>query len=436
MIVVAATISPVSAQSRSAQTLRIDRAFRTYWAAPTAAARLKAINAIVASGVSFDEALRRLKSGRPYRPQPSGRRNVAVRIGGKIFRYTLDVPSRYDPARRYPLRIYLHGGVHETARNRRADSMTPFANPESFNLIPLAGGEPWWSERQLGNLRAVLEQLKQRYNIDENRVVLAGESDGGTGAYFVAMRETTPFAAFLPFNSFIMVLGNEGWPLNDRLFPNNLKNKPLFVVNGERDPVYPIDRVDPFIVHMRSNGVKLDYHKQPEAGHDLSWYPELSETIDRFVADHPRNPLPDSLTWERTEDDSSATRAHWLIVDEVSEPSDDDQSQGGNQISRFTVRRGGANPYPLFVYQPPAGRADAVRSGNTIKVTAEGVAEVTLLLSPDQIDFTGSLTVVVNDETIFDGQLEPPDLKTMLKWAAKDNDRTMLFGAEFHVHLD
>ena len=73
------------------------------------------------------------------------------------------------------------------------------------------------------------------YNIDENRVVVAGVSDGATGAYYIGMHETTPFASFLPLNGFIMVLGNNGIDDGD-LFPNNLRNKPLFVVNGGLDP--------------------------------------------------------------------------------------------------------------------------------------------------------------------------------------------------------
>ena len=47
-----------------------------------------------------------------------------------------------------------------------------------------------------------------RYNIDENRVVVSGVSDGGTGAYYVAMRDTTPFASFLPLNGYWMVLAS------------------------------------------------------------------------------------------------------------------------------------------------------------------------------------------------------------------------------------
>ena len=51
-------------------------------------------------------------------------------------------------------------------------------------MIPYAwNDEPWWSDDQVLNLHAIVDDLKRRYNIDENRVVVAGVSDGGTGAY-------------------------------------------------------------------------------------------------------------------------------------------------------------------------------------------------------------------------------------------------------------
>ena len=93
------------------------------------------------------------------------------------------------------------------------------------------------------------------YNVDENRVVVSGVSDGGTGAYYVAMRETTPFASFLPLNGYWMVLAS-GDIDDGMLFANNLRNKPLFAVNGGRDPLYPTR--DRRSVHRASEARRRD----------------------------------------------------------------------------------------------------------------------------------------------------------------------------------
>ena len=87
---------------------------------------------------------------------------------------------------------------------------------------------------------------------------------------------------------------------------------------------------------------------------------------------------------------------------------------------------------PLFPRRGRAGRVDLTRSGNTIRATTRGVEAFTLLLSPDAIDFGQPVTVIVNGRTSFDARVEP-DLRTLVTWAARDNDRTMLYGAAIPI---
>ena len=143
--------------------------------------------------------------------------------------------------------------------------------------------------------------------------MLSGVSDGATGALYVAMRETTPFASILPLNGYIMVLALRD--IDDGLiFANNLRNKPLFAVNGGRDPLYPTRVVDPYIDHLKKGGVSIDYHPQPNARHNTAWWPEIKDSFEAFVHDHPRQPLPDTLTWEMG-NSAAFDRAHWLVID-------------------------------------------------------------------------------------------------------------------------
>jgi hypothetical protein len=65
-------------------------------------------------------------------------------------------------------------------------------------------------------------------------------------------------------------------------------------------------------------------------------------------------------------------------------------------------------------------------------VKTRGVQAFTVLLSPDVIDFTKPVRVTVNGRVAHDAVVKP-DAATMLAWAAKDRDRTMLYGAELHV---
>jgi len=77
---------------------------------------------------------------------------------------------------------------------------------------------------------------------------------------------------------------------------------------------------------------------------------------------------------------------------------------------------------------------DLIQNGNTVLATTKGVTAFTLLLSPDKFDFNQTIKVVANGRTVFEGRVER-SLKTLMKWAARDNDRTMLYGAELKIKL-
>jgi hypothetical protein len=96
-----------------------------------------------------------------------------------------------------------------------------------------------------------------------------------------------------------------------------------------------------------------------------------------------------------------------------------------NEVSRSQV---------LFEHRRASGRVDLVRTGNTVKANSRGVAEFTLLLSPDAFDFSQPVRVETNGHVAFEGMVEK-SVATLAAWAAHDNDRTMLFGAELHVKV-
>src|SRR6266496_4398883 len=182
---------------------------------------------------TFDQAYLRLRQGRTYTAQPTGLVRMSNRsTDGVEHHFALNVPDSYDQTKRYQVRIQLHGGVGGRRDNQPVGTglIGALAGAQQIYVIPYSWyASPWWSDDQVDSLHAIVEAVKRRYNVDENRVVVSGVSDGGTGAYYVAMRDTTPYATFLPLNGYIMVLAN-GEIDDGRNFPNNIRNKPLFVV--------------------------------------------------------------------------------------------------------------------------------------------------------------------------------------------------------------
>jgi hypothetical protein len=410
----------------------VDAAFQKLWDARSPAEAARAVDAVLGTGISYDEALSRLKQGRSYPAQKTGVVMLTNHTEDKVEHYyAVTVPAAYDPARRYQVRFQLHGGVmgRSTNQPRNAGDIGALAGAEQFYVIPYGWTEaPWWSEDQVLNMSAIVDTLKRTYNIDENRVVVSGVSDGATGAYYLAMRETTPFASFLPLNGFIMVLANVDAGIHDQLYPNNLRNKPLFVVNGGRDRLYPISAVEPYVLHMKKTGVAIDYHPQPLGEHNTAWWPDVKDSYEKLTSDHPRDPSPARLTWETS--NLKHNRAHWLVIDKLGAQASDVRNLSDvNDFSPIEVMA-----IPLFDRREPSGRVDLVRNGNAVEATTRGVAAYTLLVSPDAFDLTQPIKVTSNGRVVFDARVQP-SVATLMKWAARDDDRTMLYAAEIPIKL-
>ncbi|NKB34951.1 MAG: hypothetical protein GKR91_17785 [Pseudomonadales bacterium] len=378
-----------------------------FWSATDDTQRDSVAEQLVSESADAETLYQWLKDGPTYSANvPTGQQESArIASDGTRFPYVFLVPEEYDPSRKYPVEFMLHGGVSRPEWEpgggwwrRGFDSLK---QPDRIIVVPASWVDAfWWHENQAESLPAILNELKASYNIDENRVTLTGISDGGTGAYFFAFKQPTPWAAFLPYIGHPGVLRNPQSGGGYRLYFENLMSKPLYIVNGENDRLYPSSSVAPFIDILVDAGVDHIWKVIPEGGHNTNWLPEETPLIERFKQDNPRDALPDSVQWVADRTDKFH-RNLWIRIDALS--------------------------------QSP-GLLEANRSANEIDVVARGISEFTLLLSPEEVDFSQAIRVNVNGENIFD-ELVPQDKDTMLRWAAQDLDRTMLFSAEMNLAI-
>ena len=509
----------VSAQDPASS---IDRAFRMFWSAPHAAAALERVDPILKTGVSFEDAVTRVRHGREYDVDvPRGLQFGHHRtFDGLEHEYAFVIPKNYDSTRSYQVRFQLHGGIARARPplvNRiRVDALP--SDLEEISVFPAGWVRSlWWSATQVDNLARILDRLKRTYNIDENRVYLTGTSDGGTGVYYMAFKDTTPWASFLPLIANMVVLGTPSVHADGDIHPGNAINKPMYVVNTGRDRLYPAHAVQLHVDHLRRLGTPVVFRVYPEFDHSTEWWSDERPEFEAFVQEHPREPLPDRISWQ-TERVDRLNRAHWLIIDRLgavageSRLRDTNLLEGGRELDfglrinpavdrgrrahdvmagsnafriglragdrllevngtvvetsrdvavqmetwtagdqlRFVVERGGDRmvlegvfapaevdlpPAPIFPRTKASGRVDLVRRGNVVEASTEGVRAFTLLLSPSTFDLRRPVRVVANGRTVFDAVVEP-SVGTLLKWAARDNDRTMVFGAELKINLD
>lgn len=429
--VVATAVAVAPAGGTLAQP-RAQQAMERYLHAADGEAAAAAAEALASSGIDVRQAMAQLKTGRAYPQMPTGASTIRLTASdGTVIESLIEVPVSYDPGRRWPVRVQLHGGVSRPAAGGDARPLTPnrIQGEEAIYLQPRGHGRAeWWHLNQFENMVALLDRVKRSYNVDENLIYVTGVSDGATGAYFYAMKLTTPFSAFLPLNGNMRVLATPSTRANGQLYAGNMVNKPLFVVNGGRDPLYPLSAVAPHMEMLTAAGATVEFRPQPEAGHDTSWWPTERAHFERFVREHTREPHPAFLSWESERTDRY-NRAHWLVIDQLGRRTTDDTALA--DANTFGVQGGEQR---MFARTWPSGRVDVRRTGNAFEARTRGVAAFRLLLSPDVVDFSKPVTVRVNGEVAFSGMVAE-DLRTLLAWHARDADRTMLYTAELPIRV-
>ena len=179
-------------------------------------------------------------------------------------------------------------------------------------------------------------------------------------------------------------------------------NKPLYIVNGENDRLYPAASLSSFIDILKDVGVPHTWTVIAEGGHNTEWLPDYLDEVEKFKSSNRRDPFPSAIQWVADRTDRY-NRNHWIQIDGI----DGDERPALLQVDR---------------------------SSNLISVEARGIEQFRLLLSPDFIDFARPVEVVVNGESQFYDTVEQ-SAESLLRLASRDLDRSMLITAELSISL-
>lgn len=381
-----------------------------FWSASTEAEIDSSKRQLMAAAPNIDILYQWLDAGPSYSQEVTLGQQESARIDldGTRYPFVFLIPETYDATRSYPVEFMLHGGVGrpewESGGQWWRRGYDSLKKEDKIVVVPAAwNGAFWWLDNQADNLPAILRELKRTYNIDDNRVTMTGVSDGGTGAYFFAFKQSTEWAAFLPYIGHPGVLRNTRSGPGYKLYFENLMSRPLYIVNGEDDPLYPVSSVMPFINILQEANIDHVFRAIVGGGHNTNWLPDEQEAIEKFKLDNPRDPFPSELRWVADRSDRY-NRNLWMRIEELS-------TEG----------------------QP--GIMNVAREGNTFTVTAESVDAFTLLLNPEQVDFSQEVRVVVNGRPLFIGQVEQ-DMETLLDWVVRDRDKSLLYTAALSLRIN
>jgi predicted peptidase len=142
-------------------------------------------------------------------PRETGflRRSVTLRL--TTIDYRVYIPVGYDPAKKYPVILYLHGrgargndnekqigGAHLGSVIQLFDMKHP-ERYRSFIAVFPQTQSTWIGEPAEQAVKA-LEQTVAEFNGDPQRIYLAGMSLGGYGSWYLAAKYPNKFAAVVP----------------------------------------------------------------------------------------------------------------------------------------------------------------------------------------------------------------------------------------------
>jgi len=188
--------------------------------------------------------------------------------------YCLYAPSQYfSPNSKVPLMFFLHGAGERGSELEKVKMWGPpkIANEQEnfpFMLVaPQCPEEDWWTdERQIENLKKLVNEIISNYKIDQNRVYLTGLSMGGYGTWKLAALMPDTFAAIAP----ICGGGDPDWGCK-------LKDIPIWAFHGEEDEVVPVKESREMVEAVKKcGGNKIKLTIYPDVGHG-SWKKAYNE---------------------------------------------------------------------------------------------------------------------------------------------------------------
>ncbi len=241
-------------------------------------------------------------------------------IDGRKRSFCWYIPENYDPRKRTPLLVYLHGGVsrkeliEDPEKYVQESPFLPYAESEGYIVLFPFGqeGATWWNSVGVENIKSQIRITKRDFNIDDNRVYMTGFSDGASGSFFFAMCHPSDFAAFLPLNGHPGVGSLDG---GIQTYFVNLFNRPLSVINTDEDALYPDKKISPMIALARKAGGDILYRIYTGIGHSFEYAEQEIPKMMKFMNTHPRQVNPSFIKWETVKNRHG--RCMWLSVDSV-----------------------------------------------------------------------------------------------------------------------
>jgi dienelactone hydrolase len=197
--------------------------------------------------------------------------------------YLLYLPDgfREDTLKKWPLLLFLHGSGESGDNLEKVKTHGPPKLIEQGKKYPFIVVSPQAMQANQGwsaaDLYALLQDCKQKYRVDPDRIYLTGLSMGGFGAWKLALEHPEEFAAVVP------ICGG-----GDTADIWKLRNTAVWCFHGAKDNNVPLAADQAMInaLHVYNPSAKLTVY--PEAGHDSWTVTYNNDSLYQWLLSHKR----------------------------------------------------------------------------------------------------------------------------------------------------
>lgn len=284
---------------------------------------------------------------------------------GSAIGYFLRVPATYRSDRPAPLLVYLSGGAG-LALDGVNTANDVIANTDYLVLYPQAG-DYWWTPEAAQRVDAALRDTLNEFNVDRDRIYIAGFSNGGTGALYMAALWPQRFAAV------VSLMGAGQCNEEVRMGLPNLLNLPMLFVHGEKDELIPSscskDTANAIAgMHPR---VGPQLRLLPNREHEITLQSDDGLSLT-FLKDKVRDAFPERISLRLP--DLAYPRQYWLEVL--------DKRSGIAEVNAEI--------------KPP----------NRLEIRSREVKKLRLHLRPEMFPQPGPVQVVWNGKRVYEGPVQ------------------------------
>ena len=200
---------------------------------------------------------------------------------GVEMEYQMYVPTTYDGSTAYPLMVLLHGLGSNPGGVIRYQGLTDLAEERGYIVAAPMGynSRGWYGSRgtgrasnrgddgndpaNLGDLSEldvmnVLAMTLEGYNIDRDRIYLAGHSMGGGGTWHIGIKYPDIWAGLGPVAPAI-------YTSPDAL--SAITHIPVIIIQGDEDRLVNVDIARRWVAQMQELGMTHQYVEIPGGDH-------------------------------------------------------------------------------------------------------------------------------------------------------------------------